>query len=199
MALTCLYVACKTEDCYISAAELGRLVGMPADVLLRSELVLLQGLDFDLQIHSFYRALEGCFADVSEWSNTGNGQHALSAAQFQDLKMAANQTADHLLLSDAPLLFTPGQMGLSAVRFELLKKFSDIDFQSYLQHMAASHNGSSGGAAAAVALSKVLDLIDAEAAVTPLQHEEVVDVDRKLKSLRKKLIAAGVVGKKKEK
>ena len=70
IALTCLYLACKTEDCYLSAAELGRLVGMPPEIFLKLELVVLQGLDFDLQVFSPYRALEGCITDLTEWLET---------------------------------------------------------------------------------------------------------------------------------
>ncbi|RMZ55406.1 hypothetical protein APUTEX25_003530, partial [Auxenochlorella protothecoides] len=57
--LTCLYLACKTEESYISAAELGRLSGMRAEIVLGTELTLLQGLKFDLIVFSPFNAIEG--------------------------------------------------------------------------------------------------------------------------------------------
>jgi hypothetical protein len=56
----------QIEDCYISAAELARLTGVHQEVLLRSELVLLEGLRFDFIVFSPYRAIEG-FLEVG-WS-----------------------------------------------------------------------------------------------------------------------------------
>ncbi len=49
----------QIEDCYISAAELGRLTGLPQDLLLRNELPLLEALNFDFIIFSPYRAIDG--------------------------------------------------------------------------------------------------------------------------------------------
>ena len=51
----------QIEDCYISAAELSRLTGLPQELLLRNELVLLEGLRFDCIVFSPYRAAEGLF------------------------------------------------------------------------------------------------------------------------------------------
>lgn len=202
ICLTCLYVACKTEDCYLSATELGRLVGMPPEIFLKLELVLLQGLDFDLQVHSPYRALEGCLADLTEWIESQNGGPPLSASQLNDVKIAAYKTTDELLLSDAPLVYSPGQIGLAALRAGL-KTQPEIDFSKYLDHVASksgSVNGSSESRAHLVAeLVRVIESVEELLRKTreALQDCNVVDIDRKLKSLRKKLIAAGVGGKKK--
>lgn len=49
----------QTEESYISAAELGRLSGMRAEIVLGTELTLLQGLKFDLIVFSPFNAIEG--------------------------------------------------------------------------------------------------------------------------------------------
>ena len=190
LALVCLYLACKTEDCYLSAAELGRLVGVPAEALLRLELPLLQGLGFDLQVYSLYRALEGCLADLGEAG-------VLSVEALGVVRAAAYRAADRLLLTDAPLLATPGQTGLYALRAGLAKT-QDGAFEGYLQRVARRSGGDPSAVVAQ--LTAVLDAIDGWAADgQTLQHEEVVEVDRRLKSMRKKLAATGVTGKKKDK
>lgn len=196
LALVCLYLACKTEDCYLSAAELGRLVGVPAEALLRLELPLLQGLGFDLQVHSLYRALDGCLADLSDWISSGQAG-GLSAEVLGAVRGSAYRAADRYLLTDAPLLHTPGQIGLAALRAGL-KKHQEGAFEGYLQRVA----GRSDGDAAAVVtqLSGVLDAIDAlVAGGGDLEHDEVVEVDRRLKSMRKKLAATGAAAGKNKK
>ena len=204
IALTCLYLACKTEDCYLSAAELGRLVGMPPEIFLKLELVVLQGLDFDLQVFSPYRALEGCITDLTEWLETQNNNGIkLNPSQLNDLKIAAYKATDESLLSDAPLLFTPGQIGLSALRSGL-KQQPEVEFSKYLDHVASksgdSEDTNSENRGLIVAeLLRVLEATDRvlKTSREALQDCNVVEIDRKLKSLRKKLIAAGIGGKKK--
>jgi cyclin H len=193
MVLVCLYLACKVEDCYISAGELGRLVGVPADLFLKLELVLLQGLDFDLQVHSLYRAVEGCLLDFTEWMEKTGKKKEEPGAAAAAIKAAAHVAADTLLLSDAPLLFTPGQVGLSALHSGVIKAEIDTkEFQKYVEHVVEDHNRS-GNAAAAVGLMKTIEAVEnvVKEARESLQHEEVVSIDKKLKSFRKKIAALG--------
>ena len=210
MVLVCLYLACKVEDCYISAGELGRLVGVPADLLLKLELVVLQGIDFDLQVHSLYRAVEGCLLDFTEWIEIA----VENTISVDDIKAAAYLAADRILLSDAPLLFAPGQIGLAALHRAVLTTYpefctnenSEVDkdrseFEKYLEHVGKDH-GDGGEIAAVVAdLLKIVEAIETvvEGAGESLQHEEVVGIDRKLKSFRKKIAALGAGGSKKGK
>jgi cyclin H len=205
MVLVCLYVACKVEDCYISAAELGRLVGVPADLLLKLELVLLQGVDFDLQVHSLYRAVEGCLLDFTEWREKAatNNETTIPVEKLDDIKAAANLAADRLLLSDAPLLFTPGQIGLSALHSGVRKVENEgqsSEFEKYLKHVGKDHGGGGEGTAV-VELMKTIEAVEriVNEAGESLQHEEVVGIDKKLKSFRKKMAALGAGKSKKNK
>lgn len=210
MVLVCLYLACKVEDCYISAAELGRLVGVPADLFLKLELVLLQGIQFDLQVHSVYRAVEGCLLDFSEWIEKKMVNK--DKTFIEDIRAAANVAADRLVLSDAPLMFTPGQLGLSALHSALLKTHPEFcngtindengkdrsEFKSYLEHVGQQHLDGGEAAAVVAELSKIIEAVEnlVEGAGESLQHEEVVGIDRKLKSFRKKVAALGAGSKK---
>jgi hypothetical protein len=49
------------EEAYRSAEGLCKLLGLEAGPVLRFEVPLLQGLQFDLVVHSPYRALAGLF------------------------------------------------------------------------------------------------------------------------------------------
>jgi hypothetical protein len=51
----------QVEEAYRSAEDLGKRMGIDANMILRFEVPLLQGLGFDLVVHSPYRALEGLF------------------------------------------------------------------------------------------------------------------------------------------
>ena len=57
--------------------------------------------------------LEGIKRDDSTSESTGQ---ELTEQQVADARRAARAAADALLLTDAPLLFPPGQLGLAAMR-----------------------------------------------------------------------------------
>lgn len=102
IVLTCLYVAAKVEDCYVSAEHIQTVGGIPEDVILKSELLLLQGLDFDLQVHPVHKALDGFLA------KRGNDE------DNSRLRQKSQEYIESLLLTDAIMLFTPGQLALKA-------------------------------------------------------------------------------------
>jgi cyclin H len=51
----------QVEEAYRSAESLAKAMGIEANPVLRYEVPLLQGLKFDLVVHSPYRALAGLF------------------------------------------------------------------------------------------------------------------------------------------
>jgi hypothetical protein len=51
----------QVEEAYRSAESLAKALGIEANPVLRYEVPLLQGLKFDLVVHSPYRALAGLF------------------------------------------------------------------------------------------------------------------------------------------
>lgn len=179
IVLVCLYLACKTEDCYLSAAELGRLVGMPAEVLLKMELVLLQGLNFDLHVHSVHRALDGWLMDLTDWMERII-ENTMSETQQNDLRSSAYKAADVILLSDAPLLFTPAQLGLAALDVGLTETLGQHSIRMYLNHTAKHH-----GPGDVDDLTSIVGKINAVGKVRELPQEGVAAIDRRLKAFRK--------------
>lgn len=178
IAPTALYLACKCCDSYLSAAELGRLMGLPQEILLRSELTLLQGLHFDIVVHSAYRALEGCLQD-SFFSS-------FSSDQMRKVKEVAYRSLDSLHLSDAPLIFTPGQLGLCALRQGL----QDIgeDSIAYISSVAKTANKDVDS------LKRVVDAaLRMGEEANSLDAIDVANVDRRLKEFRRKVMAASTL------
>ena len=51
-----------------------------------------------------------------EGSTSENAEQEVAEQQLSDARRAARAAADALLLTDAPLLFPPGQLGLAAMR-----------------------------------------------------------------------------------
>jgi cyclin ccl1 len=143
IVLTCLYVAGKVEDCYVSAERVHAIGGIPEDIILKSELVLLQGLEFDLACHSVYKAL------------LGSGQSVGSEARTK---------MDRLLVTDAILLHTPGQLA----RYCLGEGDEDGDD-----------------------VRKAIDLHHAEGQRAEVSDDECTKIDKLLKAERKRLQVAG--------
>lgn len=103
--LTCVYVSCKVEENHVSAEELGKGIQQDYQIILNNEVVLLK--DF-------------CRAD--------NG----ALQRLKELRQTAISHVDKMMLTDAPLLYTPGQLALAA-----LHKSNDIlkvlAFERYLE------------------------------------------------------------------
>ncbi|KAG1653193.1 hypothetical protein FOA52_006956 [Chlamydomonas sp. UWO 241] len=59
LMLTCIYLAGKIEEAYIGAEDFCRMLNQDIKAVLNNEVLLLQGLQFDLIVHSPYRALGG--------------------------------------------------------------------------------------------------------------------------------------------
>lgn len=108
------------EESYISAAELARLCGIKASAILNSELPVLQTLRFDLAVSSPYRALAGFVEEArARAQRPGAVEPSLVGLQestAQSAHRAALAAVDALMLTDAPLRFSPGQLALAALR-----------------------------------------------------------------------------------
>lgn len=185
MVLVCLYLSCKVEDSYISATELGRLAGMSGDIFLKLELILLQGIGFDLQIHSVFRAVDGCILDYTRWHES-----EFSTLAKRDVDRIRDETykkVDRLLCTDAMLLFTPGQIGL-ALMYDTVMETSIVNAEQvsrYLSHVSRKFDSESN------VVSQIESVIEdmrklLKTWVNPDQDELIV-LDRKVKLVRKEL------------
>lgn len=113
--LTSIYVACKVEENYVSAEELGKGMHEDASRVLNAELTLLAGLNFQLVTYSPYRSIEGFRHDMEEKLRADDAGK-VTLEKVDECVAAACKIADMQLLTDAPLLHSPGKLALAALR-----------------------------------------------------------------------------------
>ncbi|XP_044980276.1 cyclin-H1-1 [Hordeum vulgare subsp. vulgare] len=126
--LTCVYASCKVEENHVSAEELGKGIQQDHQIILNNEMIVLKSLDFDLIVYAPYRSIEGFIDDMDDFCRAGNGAHQ----RLKDLHQTANSEVDTMMLTDAPLLYTPGQLALAAL-YKSNGALSVLDFERYLE------------------------------------------------------------------
>lgn len=130
--LTCIYAACKIEENHVSAEELGKGISQDHQIILNYEMIVYQSLEFDLIVYAPYRSVEGYVNDIEELFNE-------NVEMLQMLKQTASLEVDKIMLTDAPLLFPPGQLALAALR-RSNEVHGVIDFDSYLDSILSRQN-----------------------------------------------------------
>lgn len=126
--LTCVYSSCKVEENHVSAEELGKGINQDHQIILNNEMIVLKSLDFDLIVYAPYRSIEGFIDDMDDFCRAGNGAHQ----RLKDLHQTANSHVDRMMLTDAPLLYTPGQLALAAL-YKANDALKVLDFERYLE------------------------------------------------------------------
>jgi len=183
MMLTSIYVACKVEENYVSAEEFGKGMHEDASRVLNAELTLLAGLSFQLVTYSPYRSIEGFHHDIRrKLSNAGGGEIGkLTEEKLDECVAVARKIADKQLLTDAPLMHSPGKLALSALR----SAARILDLEEVLQYVQGVEKQSIEGGEKGN-ISQSLDAINELVQMGGKEpREEVVkDIDRKLKVWR---------------
>ncbi|KAF6139131.1 hypothetical protein GIB67_009974 [Kingdonia uniflora] len=118
--LTCIYASCKIEENHVSAEELGK--GIQQDH---------QSLGFDLIVYAPYRSIEGFIDVMEDFCQARNGQLQM----LKDLVETAKLVVDEAMLTDAPLLFPPGQG----------KEADSVTFSRCRRRRGVSGSGYEGG------------------------------------------------------
>ncbi|KAK9929692.1 hypothetical protein M0R45_026780 [Rubus argutus] len=169
--LTCIYLACMVEENYVSAEELGKGISQDPELMLTNDLLVCQSLEFDLIVFAPYRSIEG-FIHGREVPSFGlNGDDD----QIQMLKNTAKMEVDKIMLTDAPLLFAPGQLALAALR-RANQLHRILDFDTYL-------GSTLSGAHTISELVEFLDAIDSWVRRYKFPSDkEIQHINRKLKS-----------------
>jgi cyclin H len=85
--------------------------------VLNAELTLLAGLQFQLVTYSPYRAVNGFRCDLEDKTERGDLEGpATPREKLDECVGLARRTVDKLMLTDAPLMYSPGKLGLAAFR-----------------------------------------------------------------------------------
>lgn len=122
--LVCVYLACKIEEFNVSISQFVQNINSTeskedlANMILNFELLLMEKLDFHLNIHNFYRPFEGFLLDVKTRAEIQN---------VDVLRQFAMEFLDKILNTDAILLYPPSQIALTAVVYSSSKNKIDLD------------------------------------------------------------------------
>ncbi|GAB2218721.1 hypothetical protein Droror1_Dr00001950 [Drosera rotundifolia] len=170
--LTCVYSACKIEENHVSAEELGKGIQQDHQVILNNEMLVLQSLDFDLIIYTPYRAIEGFIHDMGDFCHATNGHPEL----LEELHRIAVSEADKVMLTDAPLLFPPGQLALAVLRRANSVR-GVLDFDRYLHSMLSRQQSA----------HNIRELTDAFNAIDLLVKRVKILDDKELRHIARKL------------
>lgn len=172
--LTCVYASCKIEENHVSAEELGKGISQDHQMILNYEMIVYQALEFDLIVYPPYRPLEGFINDMEDFCQVKNGELQM----LKDLHETAKLEVDKIMLTDAPLLFPPGQLALAALR-NSNKVQRVVDYESYLSSILSRQN--SGHIISD--LTENLDTIDSWVMKYKFPSEkDMKHINRKLKS-----------------
>mmetsp|Transcript_13150 Transcript_13150/g.27763 ORF Transcript_13150/g.27763 Transcript_13150/m.27763 type:complete len:382 (+) Transcript_13150:189-1334(+) len=192
LMITCVYLACKVENAYISAEELAKGVQQDAriveKIVLGSEMNLLQGLDFDLVVHTPYAALDGfCFdleTYVQEKLPAGECWELERAEAFaQRLRKKGYESIDALLFSDGPLLHAPGLLAFAALEVALKASGEKALLREYVASLLARADGGMAADQLAQAIQAIHKLGQSGASGL-IDESTLKQIDRKLKLCR---------------
>ncbi|XP_057424261.1 cyclin-H1-1 isoform X2 [Lotus japonicus] len=170
--LTCIYAACKIEENHVSAEELGKGISQDHQMILNNEMIVYQSLEFDLIVYAPYRSVEGFMNDMEEFCNAGDAQLQM----LKTLQDTAKLEVDKMMLTDAPLLFPPGQLALAALRnSNALHKV--VDFDSYLRSIFSRQNS----------MHTMSELIESFNAIDSWVRKYKTPSEKELKHINRKL------------
>ncbi|XP_010546709.1 PREDICTED: cyclin-H1-1 isoform X2 [Tarenaya hassleriana] len=172
--LTCVYAACKIEENHVSAEEIGKGIQQDHQIILKYEMAVLQSLEFDLIVYAPYRAIEGFVDDMEAFFQARDDE----VQKLKDVLKAATAETDKIMLTDAPLLFPPGQLALAALRMAN-GIVGAVYFDRYLENIVARPNSGH-------TVSELTNLLDAiESLVKNYKfpsEKDMKHINRKLKS-----------------
>nr|XP_043621586.1 cyclin-H1-1 [Erigeron canadensis] len=174
--LTCIYTACKAEENHVSAEELGKGIDQDHQVILNNEIVVLQSLGFDLIVYSPYRSIDGFINDMEDFIYSHNGQ----LQHLKDLHETAKMVADTTMRTEAPLLFSPGQLALAALR-RANAEHQVVDFERYMNNILSRQHPTRPAHELTLHLNAIDQLVDKLSTPTAA---EMKHIDRKLKYCR---------------
>lgn len=172
--LTCIYASCKVEENHVSAEELGKGIQQDHQMILNNEMIVLQSLGFDLIVYAPYRSIEGFVDDMVEFCRAKNGE----LQKLQDLQETAKLEVDRTMLTDAPLLFPPGQLALAGLR-RSNEVHRIVDFERYLDSIFSRQRSSHSKSELVQSLTAIDSLVKKLKIPTA---KDMRHIDRKLKN-----------------
>ncbi|QDZ18100.1 cyclin H [Chloropicon primus] len=185
--VTCVYLACKCENQYIAAEEIAKGVQRDArlveKIVLGTEMNLLQGLEFDLQVFTPYSALNGLMYDFDTFAQESFGWDCERAEALAEvLRKKGSESIDALLFSDAPLMYAPGLLAYAALEVgtKAIGKEKEV-LGKYLSHLQKATGTEAGKLAETI---QEIHKLGQSGSKSLMEESVLKEIDRKLKLCR---------------
>jgi len=139
--LTCLFLACKSENSYIPLDELLKKVpkSPPSETIKELELIVSQNIRFEYQIHSPFWALHGFYLDIQAYLNGPNKDTVSLENNYQrKLQQTYKSSHDYALISlygDLIFLYWPSQIALACLMVASRNTGFTEDLDGYIQNL----------------------------------------------------------------
>uniref|UniRef100_A0A1B0G766 Cyclin-H n=2 Tax=Glossina morsitans morsitans TaxID=37546 RepID=A0A1B0G766_GLOMM len=119
---TCVYLACKVEEFNVSIGQFVNNIkgdrNKAMDIILSSEMLLMQHLNYYLTVHNPYRPIEGFLIDIKTRSSLTNAER---------LRQHIDDFIEKSFFTDACLLYAPSQIALAAVLHAASREQENLD------------------------------------------------------------------------
>ncbi|KAL9180387.1 hypothetical protein ACHAXT_008357 [Thalassiosira profunda] len=132
MLAAAAFLATKVEDCMILVGylEMGTKemsAPVPINDILDAEIRLIEGIDFDLLVFSPYKTVLSYTEDLRTFLKTEKGRKLIAfpgeegekrklvGEDLRPMHDAAMKICDDAIVSDLPMLFAPGEVGLASL------------------------------------------------------------------------------------
>lgn len=181
--LTAIYVACKAEESYFSAEDFCRAVNKDSSVVLQTEVAFLQGLNFDLVLHSPLWSLRGMLELFDSWRLEERQQvpkhlESLSRDAMERGAQAAKAVLASVSLTDAVLLLSPGTLALGSMRIGYDQM--NVDVTSFVAHVETLAGTSCSSSEEKRIYSDLVRTLY-EQSLKLVTTTQVLEIDRKIK------------------
>ncbi|KAL5962376.1 putative cyclin-H [Taenia solium] len=152
MMLTSLYLACKVADYPLGletfAAHIPRNREHYSEIVVHSELFLMEKLQYDIWIHTPYRPLNGLLVDFLAYRRIQRGEameeeaeELATADMMANLKKEGYEIIHKWFQTDLCLTHSPSQFAL-AVLLELGRKYRDLGVEKFVKNSVCEHDSS---------------------------------------------------------
>ena len=174
---TCIFLACKVEDHYISVEKLGIEIGIDFQIFLHNEMILLQTLEFEFTVDTPHRFIGFFINDLKTFLLT-RAPSGLQALQM--LATRAGINVDNMMLTDVVVLYPPAQLAFAAL-WTANQEDPKVDFDGYLHDLQEKEM-------LPLSCSELMAKVDAiELVVNETKHlseDEVKPIDRRRRDCR---------------
>jgi cyclin H len=129
LIFTCIFLACKSENHFISADTFASKVKQTKESILEGEFKLLQSLKFSLMVHHVFKPLHGFYLDIQSVLSGKVDKNYLGTVYENSKKRLINS-----YLTDALYHFSPPHITLSSLLMEddqLIMKYLELKFLGF--------------------------------------------------------------------